>query len=533
MPLLDQYGRPVNLSQLTKPVAAPVVGDVTSVWTESQVGGLTPKSLAEILRSAARGYPDRFFILAEEMEERDLHYGSVLGTRKLAVSGVEPIVVPASKSSADKKLADAVTELVTAPEFTDDYAIDLLDALGKGYSVVETIWDRSGKEWRPKSYEWRDPRRFVVDQVDGRTLRHKVAGRTEGEDLPPFLFSVHHPKRKSGLPVRGGLARLAAWAFLFKSYSLKDWMAFLEVYGMPLRLGKYGRDASTDDKRVLLKAVRDLSSDAAAIVPQGMDIQFIESTGGGGNAVFKDMAEYLDRQISKGVLGQTMTTDDGASLSQAKIHESVRHDIARADARQLGTTANRDLIRPFIDLNFGPQDKYPTVVWPITESEDIKVLAEVVDKAVGMGVEIDADEFRERIGFGTPAAGVRLLGAKLPDSKTKTPPEANQPKNDAPEVPEEQSTASVCPSCGGIHALASDHRDEIDLIAEDALAGWQRDLEPILAPIEALFKRAESYAELIAGLEDMEAKLDVGPLADRLGKLLMQARGLGDTGEGR
>lgn len=521
MALLDQYGRPINLAQLTKPVAAPTMGDVNSVWTESQVSGLTPRSLAEILRSAARGYPDRFFVMAEEMEERDLHYGSVLATRKLAITGVEPIVVPASQDAKDQKIAEAAKELVTAPEFTDDYAADLLDALGKGYALVETIWDRSGREWRPSGYEWRDQRYFVIDQLDGRTLRRKVAGDLQGEDLPPFQFSVHHPKRKSGLPIRGGLARLAAWAFLFKSYSLKDWMAFLEVYGMPLRLGRFGRDASTDDKRVLLKAVRDLSSDAAAIIPAGMDIQFVESKGGTGNAVFKDMAEYLDRQISKGVLGQTMTTDDGSSLSQAKIHESVRHDIAKADARQLAVTANRDLIRPFVDLNFGPQDRYPTVVWPITESEDIKVLAEVVDKAVKLGVQIGADEFRERIGFGAPDKGAAVLVS----SPAKSPP----PVIDG----EEQATARLCPSCGGIHALAADQRDELDIIAEEALGHWQQDLEPLLAPIQALFNRAKSYDELITGLEDLEAKLDVGPLADRLGKLLMRARGLGDIGEGR
>ncbi|MCW5720418.1 MAG: DUF935 domain-containing protein [Devosia sp.] len=530
--LLDHLGMPVNLASLRKPVAAPAVGDVVSVWTESVASGLTSRSLAQILSSAARGYPDRFFGLAEDMEERDLHYGSVLATRKMAVTGVEPIVVPASKDAEDMKLADAVRELVTDPVFADDYVADLLDALGKGYALVETIWDRSGKEWRPKGYERRDQRHFVLDQVDGRTLRRKVPGKIDGEDLPPFQFSIHHPKRKSGLSVRGGLARLAAWAFVFKSYTLKDWMAFIEVYGMPLRLGRFGRDASDDDKRVLLRAVRDLSSDAAAIVPQGMDIEFIESKGATGNAVFDGMAGYLDRQISKGVLGQTMTTDDGSSLSQAKIHEGVRIDIARSDGRQIATTANRDLVRPFVDLNFGPRDRYPTVVWPITESEDINILSEVVERSVRMGVQISADEYRERIGFGAPETGAAVLVAAPPASISR--PGEPPVDHDAELENEDEAQARFCGHCCGYHtstAAAQDAHGELDGLVEDALKDWQQDLEPLIAPIRALFERAQSYQQLLAGLEDLEAKLDSGPLADRLAKLMMKARGLGDTGE--
>lgn len=521
--LLDHRGNPIDLSRLTEELAAPAFGSVTSVWTETVLAGLTPKALAEILRAAANGYPDRFFDLASEMEERDLHYGSVLGTRKMAITGVEPIVVAADKTARAGEIAEAVRELVTDPSFQDDYIADLLDGLGKGYAVVETVWDRSGRRWTPAGYEWRDQKFFQLDRINGRTLRLKTPGSLEGAALEPFKFSVHEPKRKSGLSVRGGLARLAAWAFLFKHYTLKDWMAFLEVYGMPFRVGRYGRGASTDDKRVLLRAVRELSSDAAAIIPKDMEIEFIEAAGGAGNAVFSSKAEYLDRQISKGVLGQTMTTDDGSSLSQAKIHESVRHDIARADARQVCVTANRDLVRPFVDLNFGPQEKYPVVVIPITESEDIKILAEVVDTAVQLGVEIDAAEFRERIGFGEPPEGARLLvpGARLAQPDPVDPDQG------------EKAKARVCPSCGGVHALASDHRDELDLLVEDGLAAWERDGEAVMAPLRKLFAGARSYDELIEGLEDLAAKMDMGPLADRLAKLAMKARGLGDTGEGR
>ena len=143
---------------------------------------------------------------------------------------------------------------------------------------------------------------------------------------------------------------------------------------MPLRIGRYSEGAREEHKQLLKAAVAGLGSDAAAILPESMRIEF-EQVGnvGGAKDLFLHLAEWLDRQTSKAVLGQTMTTDDGSSQSQANIHNEVRLDILKSDARQLEVTLNRDLIKPFIDLNFGPQAVYPRLVLHVdVETEDLK-----------------------------------------------------------------------------------------------------------------------------------------------------------------
>ncbi|WP_406822846.1 phage portal protein family protein, partial [Serratia marcescens] len=79
--------------------------------------------------------------------------------------------------------------------------------------------------------------------------------------------------------------------------------------------------------------------------------------------------------------------------------------MARSDARQTAVTANRDLIRPFVDLNYGPQDRYPTMVITVTENEDIKALAEVIAQLVPLGLEVSMPKMRQRIGFEDPDEG--------------------------------------------------------------------------------------------------------------------------------
>jgi phage gp29-like protein len=51
--------------------------------------------------------------------------------------------------------------------------------------------------------------------IDGETLRLKTLGVPE--DLAGFKYITHVHPAKSGLPIRGGLARPAAWAYLFKN----------------------------------------------------------------------------------------------------------------------------------------------------------------------------------------------------------------------------------------------------------------------------------------------------------------------------
>jgi len=512
--ILGPDGRPVSSKELTDEIATPTVTGVRKVWAEAVSGQITPERVAAALRQAAEGGDNRDFLaLAEEMEEREGHYGSVLGIRKRALSGIAPMVKAVSDSAADEAIADAVSDLLSDANLTLAYD-DMLDGLGKGYSAVEIRW-AFGKTWRPQEYIFRDPRVFQFDRLNGRAMRLRADGELDGRALSAAeraSFIFHVPKLKSGLPARNGLARFAMWSFVLKTFTLQDWMGFLEVFGMPLRLGKYDDHAGPDDKRVLLKAVRNLGTDAAAIVPKGMEIEFVEAAGGQGNAVFGAFAEYLDKQISKIVLGQTMTTDNGSSLAQAKVHNEVRLDILAADALQLAATLMRDLVKPFVAFNFGPQERYPQVEFPVAEPEDLALHAEVLSKLVPMGLKVQMSDVRDRLGYNTPDDNSEILTA---------------PTTPASEPPRLKAVAmrQACPHCGGVH-LASETLDDEDSLIAEALSHHDRDLEPVVKAILETAEAADGYDDFLARLQSVE--LDTSGLARRLATLQMKARGSGD-----
>ena len=489
--LYDAYSRPVQKDRLTEEIARPSMTGIRSIWNHSDVsGGLTPQRLAALLRGAAEGNADDFLTLAEEMEEKDLHYSSVLGTRKRAVARLPIVVEAASDDPQDVKLADEIRDLFKR-RGTKGLIEDSLDALGKGYSAVEICWNKSNSPWQPERYEWRDPRFFMFDRQTLRELRLKdEADLMYGLPLPAYKFICHTPRLKSGIPIRGGLARLAAWAYIFKNYTVKDWVAFCEVFGMPLRLGKYRPGETEDNIAILKSAVANLGSDAAAVIPEGMMIEFIEnSKGTGGESLFERLANWLDKQLSKAILGQTMTADDGSSQAQAKVHDEVREDIRDADADQLAETLERDLVIPYIQLNHGPQKRYPSVCLRESDQADITVMADALEKLVPLGLKVEASQVRDMLGFDDPAEGAECLGVPA----AAVPPVPDQKKTDLA-----ANHATSCPHCVALNAQGDPAPDQIDRIVEKALG--LDDGSAIIAGIREQIITAGSLAQAAAML---------------------------------
>lgn len=516
--IVDRFGQPIRRDELTREIATPSLTGVRQVWTASVASGLTPETLVSMMQRASEGDAQDFLTLAEDMEERDQHYGSVLGVRKNAVTGLEVKVESATDEPADVKLADEIRELIAEPEF-GDMSCDLMDALGKSYSAVEIMWDRSERQWRPRGYEHRDPRWFRFDRETGRELRMlDDSDQLNGLPLPPYKFMVHKPRIKTGLPIRCGLARMVAFAWICKAYAMKDWMAFAEVFGLPITLGKYGPGATPDDVSVLRSAVANIGSDARAVLPDSMKIEFEKSgAANGGDALFERLCDYLDRQTSKAVVGQTSTSDaqaSGLGSNQASVHNEVRGDIMRHDARQLSNTLTRDLVRPYIDLNHGPQKAYPIIRVFVPEPEDLKELTAALKEFVPMGLRVEKSVIQDKLGL--PDA---------PDDADVLTPPASAPVNPPADA---LNHAQGCVHCGvARNAVEASDDDEIDALAEEAMRDWQEQLDPTVTAIEQLAAECASYEEFLARLPELVKDVEPGELLRQLALGAFKARALG------
>ena len=192
-----------------------------TIWNDTYASGLTPFGLATLLRAAGEGDHHAYLTLAEEMEERDLHYAAELGKRKLAVSRLPISVESASDDPRDLELADAARELIDRGGIRG-LLKDMLDALGKGFACCEIVW-RRGARWVPERYEWRDPRFFQWDLVSRReTDIAPVIAVSLPESQPSLVWAWRlyaDPGRAEERARRAGAASPAAMPTRFEALS--------------------------------------------------------------------------------------------------------------------------------------------------------------------------------------------------------------------------------------------------------------------------------------------------------------------------
>lgn len=515
--LVDQFGRPlrrVPVSQLLEREAVATTGSVRSIQSGHPADGLTPPRLAAILREAEVSDPTRYLEFAEQMEEKDLHYGAVLGVRKRAIRSLEVQVDAGDTTGAAGELAD-MTRRALASSAVRTSLIDAMDAIGKAFSVLEIGWEREGKTLKVGSLEWIDQRWFEFDRDNGRHLY--LRGNEGPQPLRPDTYVIHLAKAKSGLPIRGGLARLAAWGYLFKNYTVKDWHIFLEAYGHPLRLGRYGPSSSAEDRRTLLRAARQIGVDMAAIIPKDMDLEVITGAANGAEKMYEGNARWWDEQTSKGVLGQVATTDAIAGgHAVGKIHEQVRDDIRDADAEQLAASLERDLAGALARLHFPPGVALPTISFPPPETVDPKLMLDLMERGPAAGLKIAVSQIREVFALREPEDGEEVLLPPKPEPPPQLPPGAD------PEPPAARQKAAREPD---------PPRDSIDTLVDELIEGseMQQVMEGgIGALLEALqlAQDMDEVQDILAAFRDAQP----GPLQDLLTRAAFAARLAGDLG---
>lgn len=403
--LKTKKGQKVNPKSLPEERARPA-GTGPRPWKyDSVANGLTPSKLSKIYKDADGGDLKALLTLAGEIERRDSHVGAQIRTRKLALAGRPWIAEATGDSTAEEALASEVQNLLRSPAFSG-LVFDLLDGLMKPFSVCEIVWEL-GDLFIPVEFKWRDQRSFAVDLNDGETLLLKTEKNTKGEPLEPWKYITHAPKQFSGSLVSGGLIRPCGVMYTLKTMGISAWLAFVELFGLPWRVGKYSKDASDADKTKLAEAVQVLGMDGGIILPDGMDIAVENAMGSGsGTEMHQMLAEWCDQQTSKAIVGQTLTADTGGgSYAQGSIHEGIRRMLLQADAKDLAATIQRDLIEPYVLINYGEMVPAPRIRCMVDDPSDKKSYVDMLIPLIDRGLRVEQSVVRDMIGLESPADG--------------------------------------------------------------------------------------------------------------------------------
>ena len=224
--ILDQFGKPLPAPARTKPDTREIaVATVRDKYSSYPSHGLTPERLARILKEADQGDIYRQAELFEEIEEKDPHLFSVMQTRKNTVLGLDWEIIAYSDDKRDQDIAAFVGDILYNLQDFEDAMLDLLDAIGKGFSVCEILWDIVGGKALPVDLVWRHQKKFRYDDLEKLRLLTEENLST-GIEIPPNKFVINTYRARSGSPARAGVYRVCVWMYMFKNFTVKDWIAF-------------------------------------------------------------------------------------------------------------------------------------------------------------------------------------------------------------------------------------------------------------------------------------------------------------------
>ncbi|WP_336148226.1 DUF935 domain-containing protein [Acinetobacter ursingii] len=390
----------------------------TNQWQEHPVVGLTPARLHQLLLGAEQGSLQAQADLFADMEERDGHIFSEMDKRKKGVNGLPwGVNPPRNASDQEKKIAEEVHEWIDEIQDFEMFLFDAMDAVGHGYSCQEIKWQRLGNLWLPESFEHQLARNFMTPINKPNELRLND-GSMEGAEFWDFGWFVHRHKAKSGYIARSGLHRVLSWPFLFKNYGIRDVMEFLEIYGLPIRIGKYPEGATAEEKMTLLRAVMSIGRNAGGVIPKGMTIDF-ENAANGDTDNHMALIKWCEQTQSKIIVGGTLLSQaDGktSTNAQSQTHENQFDVIVKSDAKQLARSINDSLVTHLMRLNYPniTPDRYPRFYFDLNETEDLQAFSQSISALVDNGMKIPLRWAHERTGIPMPADDKEEILQKQP-----------------------------------------------------------------------------------------------------------------------
>lgn len=456
--------------------------------------------------------------VAYEQVRSDDQVKAVIEQRRLAVVSCEWEVLPGGTSAADKLAAEFLTEQLENIRW-DGVTDKMLNGVFYGFGVAECLYARDGARLVLEKIKVRKQRRFRFAS-DGR-LKLLTMQSPRGEFVPDrkfwtFATGADNDDDPYGL----GLAHWLYWPVFFKRNGIKFWLMFLEKLGGPTAVGKYQPGATDQEKKKLLAAAAAIQTDAAVILPDGMVLELLEAT----RSATPDYATLLDKMnaaISKVVVGQTMTTDDGSSQSQAQVHMDVRQDLVKADADLVNESFNMQVARWLTEWNF-PGAKVPKVWRRIDDEPDLKPQAERDKLIYDMG-------FKPSLAYITETYGGDWLEDKTPRQPPPAIAGAAADDGAAEDGATDDGAAGEDPALAEPGAAAT--RDALDDLIASAIEsdGWERVMGPIVEPIRERLAKAESLEEFRDALAEILKLMDPAALTELLARALFNGRLAGEV----
>lgn len=261
--------------------------------------------------------------------EFDAHISAVVNQIVAEIQGSD------YRMAVDGETDEAATKIVKSPWFAD-FIRYVLEAEFYGYTLIEFgSTTATGFEYI-KSID----RRYIVPEY--KVVKRDLYGYGREGGIP-FKEAPYNEWTLWFDCYGFGLFNKAAPLWIYKKQAYNYWAEYQQLFGSPLRVGKTDiRDITRRDQMTAM--LREMGNASWGVFDTDDQLQFVSPSGTSTSEPYMSMVDMANKEISKLFLGQTMTTEDGSSRSQAEVHENTKLAIMEMYYRKVEDAVNLKLI---------------------------------------------------------------------------------------------------------------------------------------------------------------------------------------------
>lgn len=257
-----------------------------------------------------------------------------------------------------------------------------------GFTLVE-ITPTKGAEYTTDSIR-NVPRELLMPEFNKMRLRQQVNTEFLYYTEPQYVTRLMQLGHKTSKGLFNNLALL----YIYKKNALAFWANYQAKFGIPPLVIKTDlTNKQTTD--ALTSFAQEMRNNSFTLVNYNDEITALSGVAVDAFQTFKELIDHCDRQIAKVLEGQTMTSNDGSSRSQAEVHERTSDEWHQARLRRVERAINSQLL-PIMERD-GMQ-----IGGKIFRFKDIKDIDKIIDRLVKLkqaGFAMDEAQASEMTGY--------------------------------------------------------------------------------------------------------------------------------------
>ena len=450
-----------------------------SAWREAYnpLYGFSPRRVTEMVDEYNRGAQTNLQWLLKWIEDEDAIYRAMTKRFRSAISSLEwTVAIPkdltgpqlAMAEEQQKKLNELYNGMCSLRKSIEATAM----AQFTGCSFLEKTITKKGlclavvEPW----FFVRNGSRGPWNYNESLTM-----GVTDGIEIDRNSFVIREHDHPIG--------RIACRLFAIKNISIKDWLGYVETYGIPAIFALLPPGIAQGEVERFQNIVNSIISRARGTLPAGATIETVESKRTGDNP-FLQLADWCDKQLviagTGGML--TMLAESGSGTLAGSAHMEAWRIIAEGEAVLVSEVFQEQVDQPFLADVCPGQPVY--AYWKLSPAvrhdpgEVIKHVAEL-RKA---GYKVRREQVIERTGYDLEEVEIASPAIK-PELDEGDRPIKNRAGDDPSEIaandPRRVIAAAFNEDFEGIRAVFKSLLDtdkdspEYAALTEKALSMWE------------------------------------------------------------